>query len=189
MTHLGPSKAARLAKVFGVLKDLVASLPTAEEKQRTTESLTVLVEFLKEIQAHLDLIPTIEDTRSLTVALERLDSFLSKAEANPVLARAIGIEKPKPRPVQAVRPLPDPVRLQTIITELASFTIDQVRERLVSEDRYGLSDLRALAQKLGIRVQQRTARQALVGQIVTKLANTRGYQALSSTSDSNGPSR
>jgi|GEM_PF-4602562 len=189
MTHLGPSKAARSAKMLGVLKHLVAGLPTAEEKQRATESLEVLVEFLKEIQAHLALVPTIEDTRSLTAALERLDSFLSQAEANPVLARAIGLEKPKPRPAQAARPPLDPVRVQTIITELASFTIDQVRERLASEDMYGLADLRALAQQLGVRVQRRTARQALVGQIVTKLANTRGYQALSRTSDPDGPSR
>ncbi len=184
MTHLGPSKAARSAKMLGVLKDLVTGLPTAEEKQRATESLEVVVGFLKEMQAHLALVPTVEDTRSLTAALERLDSFLARAEANPVLARAIGLEKPKPRPAQSGRPPLNPVRVQAIVNELEALTLDQIRERLTSEDTYGLADLRGLAKELGVRVQSRTARNALVGQIVTKLGNTRGYRALSRTSDS-----
>lgn len=185
MTHLTPSKSARSAKMLSILNDLVAGLPTADEKKRASESLTILIEFLNEIKDHLKLVPTLEDMRSMTAALAHLDSFLARAESDPVLARAIGIEKPKTRPAHSLREPLDPTRVQGIVNDLSSLTIDQVRERLGEEDAYSLADLRALARQLGSTFQQRTSRQALVGQIVTKLGNTRGYQALSRTTDPN----
>jgi hypothetical protein len=161
-----------------ILRDLVDSLPTAQEKREAADSLATLTRFLQDLAAQLHSIPASDESHYLVAAIDRLDSLFRKAQSDPVLARAVGLEPPKRRPAKT-HPQPDAKRIESSLAELRDLTIDQIRERSTSEDRYGLSDLRALASHMGVAVKSRSTRQTLANQIVTKLANIRGYRGLS----------
>lgn len=176
------SSVHRSAKMVGILRDLLESLPTAQQRREASDSLDAVIKFLQEVRDRLDAVPTSEDSQYLASAIARLDSLFSEAQSNPVLARAIGLEKAKPSSPKAPT-RPDTVRIEAILGELKDLTIDQMRERFLSHDRYGLADLRAVASHLGGTVNSRSTRQALAAQIVTKLANIRGYRALSTPTD------
>jgi hypothetical protein len=70
-----------------------------------------------------------------------------------------------------------------LANELSNLTIDQVRERLLNDESVRLTDLRALAAHLNVRYQSKSTRESLAQTLTTRIANARGYDALSSISD------
>ena len=102
-----------------------------------------------------------------------------QAETNPIVARALGLEKtphrePEPQHLQLIIR-----RVEALLKSFESKTIDQIREALRDDGVCSTSELRALADNVGLRTQARMGRDALAQKLLTHIANARGYRSLS----------
>lgn len=184
MPKAGLIKVSRARSLLRALRELSASLPSAAERDEAARSLKELSEYLEHVRKQLLSVPTSDDVAGLLDTIGKLDGLLDRAEANPLAARALGLEKaPKRRP-SSPPSLADPAKAQAALERFESLTLDQVRDLLRSESSYSLPDLRALAAALGTRPQSRMGRDSLVQRIVTSLANSRGYRSLGTPADS-----
>jgi len=111
--------------------------------------------------------------------VDKLDLHLQRAEANPVAARALGLEKRLNAPRRTAQVTIDQGRVDEMLLRFESMTFDQIREALRSDSFCNLPELRALATTLGLRTVSRLRRDALAQKILTQLANSRGYKSLS----------
>jgi hypothetical protein len=163
---------------------MIQSLPSEVEKTQARERIASLTDFLETCQSAVDSLPTVEDASKVSEALDWLQDLFAKAEANPVLAGLV-------RPPSAPRPRKN--AQGTTEQELASakldvdglkvISVEQIRERLLDESGYSLARLRAMAASLGIGATDKLGRESLAHQITTKIANIRGYEALSGKGD------
>jgi len=186
MTKIGPSRAARAKSVLAALREVVNTLPGQEEKEEMHKALEALIDYLRHLQKELAVVPSRDEFADAMVTVERLEALLMRAEQNPVVARAIGLQRARPRRREASIPQATREQAAEVLRRFESFTVDQVREALRDEGRYSVSELRSMAAALGIRVQARASRESLATQITTHLANARGYKILRAGSEEGG---
>jgi hypothetical protein len=167
------------------LKATVEALPSNEEKQAAQARITALADFLRNLQVAVDSMPTIESVDQVHEALEWLQRLFAKAEANPVLAglapasRAPGARKPKAALTEW-----DMTNAKGDIDALKALPVEGIHAKLLDEDGYSLTRVRAIAVALGIRATEKLSRESLAHQVTTKIVNYRGYEALSGKSES-----
>jgi hypothetical protein len=181
MPKVGLTKVSRARRLLRALKDLSSGLPSASEREEAVHSLKELSGYLDQVQRQLASVPTNDDVVGLIDTIAKLDRLLERAEANPVTARALGLEKAVTRQHGSPQGLTDPAPTDAALERFEKLTVDQVRELLRNENAYSLPALRSLAAALGARPQSRMGRDALVQRIVTTLINRRGYHSLAST--------
>jgi hypothetical protein len=188
MPRIGPSKMSRARSLLAALQELVRTLPTEAEKQDMHSAMAALESYLQHVMRELSSVSTQEGASNVLEALERLEALLARAEANPMVARAIGLERtpPRKRPMR-VAPHDGP-QVDAALHNLASMTIDQVRDSLGDPSQHSLADLRSIASAIGLKVQSRSTRENMVNHITTALANSRGYQRLSEPLEDETPS-
>jgi DNA mismatch repair ATPase MutS len=160
------------------LRHTLSTLPSASEKQEIQETLTQLMDYLANLQRTFHQLPTIEDTTEITNAIKRLQELFASAEANPTLAHALGLKRsPTAESKKPVRREEETAKAKTMLKDLESLSIDEVRTKL-EDEALSLSELRTMALLTGISNAESLNREALVPQIVTEIANFRGYQRL-----------
>lgn len=169
------------AKAFlGRLREMVQSLPTEAEKADAREKIGALAQFLKTMQAAVDTMPSIENASKVNEALAWLQDLFSKAEANPVLAGLVPPPStPRPRKSPPGITEQDLASARLDVDGLKTMPVEQIRDRLLDENHYSLSRLRAMAASVGIGATNKLGRESLAHQITTKIANIRGYETLS----------
>jgi hypothetical protein len=185
-TKVGPAKAASLRKVITALQDLIRTLPTPEELHKMDESLEALITYLRHIQQDLKSIPMRDEFGEASVIIDQLDTLLRRAEENPIIGRAIGLEKPLPKKLRQPTTGITTQNAREALHEFEDMTIDQIRDALSLESKYSLADLRQIADALGIRVQSTASRDVFASRITTRLANSRGYRNLSKSASGEG---
>jgi len=177
------SKKAEFMKAKTFLRRLqatVQSLPTNAEKRQVQERIAALAEFLENLQGAVNSMPTIESVSQINEALHLLQGLFSKAEANPVLAGLAPAPRgPRLRKSKQGVSEEDITSAKPDLEALQGMPVDEIRAKLLSEDHYGLSRVRAIAAALGIAATEKLSRESLAHQITTKIANYRGYERLS----------
>jgi DNA-binding transcriptional regulator YbjK len=122
--------------------------------------------------------PTIEDTTEVTNAIKRLQELFANMEANPTLAHVLGLKgsstAERKKPVTGEE---ETATARTMLKDLESLSIDEVRTKLEDET-FSLSELRTMALLTEISDVESLNREALVHQLVTKIAHVRGDQHL-----------
>lgn len=157
------------------LTQLVESLPSAEQQRRHAADLDAVIRFLADMKQRLASVPTQEEAKSIRLALDDLAALFAKAKSNPVLAAAVGLRTPLPRPLSQIPSDEDIENAKRAIAQFEELPIDQLRLALADKS---LGELKALATELGLRSTKRTSHEALAHQIATRITNTRGYRSL-----------
>lgn len=183
MTKIGRTKISRVRSLLSGLRSLTESLPTEKERATISSSIAELSAYLDRVQRDVLALPTTEDVQSLIVTVDKLDNLLGQAETNPIVAHALGLEKNKVPRTRAATPPVDNQKVEALLKSFESKTIDQIRDALRDDEVCSTSELRALADNVGLRTQARMGRDALAQKLLTHIANARGYRSLSESSE------
>lgn len=171
---------ARAKALLNALEALQSALPSMQERAAASDALKELIDYLRDVREQLLTLPTAEDVVSVGASIAQLKIILARAEESPLLSLALGLEaRPKARQRRAVERTATDISAH--LQHFSELTIDQLRDELCNEDLYSIAQLNSIARGLGTRVNARKGRDALANQLVTKIANLRGYQALSET--------
>lgn len=179
MKRIGTTKMSRARNVISILRKIVDTLPSKSEKDEMNKALEALIEYLMKVQEDLKLLPDKDTVQDIVYIVNHLDLLLTKAENNPIVAKAIGLEK-SPLKKTSIKKIDrgSEIERKEIMKEFESNTIDQIRELLENENRFPLVKLRSIANGLGLRFQARSARDTLVRIITSRIATSRGYNML-----------
>jgi len=90
---IGPGRIGSVRRFIKILSELVATLPSTEEKQKIFDSLVALTNYLQSAKQNLAQIPTRDDMQQLTIVLEQFERLITRAEDNPLISKALGVEK------------------------------------------------------------------------------------------------
>jgi len=166
-------------KVFiTTLRTLVNALPTELEKQEIQADIHLLVDYLTKLQKSFGSLPSIEQMKTVTQAIQKIEQILDEAEANPIIASVAGLRKrPLVKQQQQALTTEEMQKTKATLAELELLPIDEIRSRLESSV-YSIPQLRVIASFIGIKSTSRISKDALVHQITMKIANYRGYQRL-----------
>ena len=166
------------------LSELAASLPSNTEVAQAKAALDDVMSFLKQVRTSLDELPTSETAGPVAQSIQVFDKLLDSVQNNAALSLALGLTPQGARRAAPKRSSEsEDLRARELSEQLAALTIDQIRDRLVNDQSLRVSDLRALAGHLHVRYQAKSTREALAQMLTTRIANARGYEALSSTND------
>jgi hypothetical protein len=162
---------------LGKLSDLVASLPSPDEKSRIDNDLKMLINYLEGIRRQLELVPTRSQIDGSVI--DRLRELMKAVDSDPVLSRVLGLSTNGRRVGRKASVLGDDVRIRArqVAKELETLPGDQVQYRLLDES-YSVALLRQIGGELGIRIPSRASRSSVIDTISGKLANRRGYDIL-----------
>jgi hypothetical protein len=183
MAKIGRTKVSRVRNLLSGLRSLTESLPSEEERTKITSSLAELSAYLDRVQRDVLALPAREDVQSLVDTVNKLDHLLVQAETNPIVARALGLEKAATPRTRPATPQVDNQKVEALLKSFESKTIDQIREALRDDGVCSTSELRALADAVGLRTQARMGRDALAQKLITQISNARGYRSLSESQD------
>ena len=158
---------------------LVDSLPTREQKEQIERELDSVICFLTDFKVRLTTLPTCEEETGLQESIKVLRHFVAVAEADPLISKTLGL-RPKQSRVRSgtARPKIRP-DVSAIADELKGASPEEIRIAL--SQRAGgctVADLRQIAAAMGVRVQSKTSRSAIVDQIVKRAENEAGYDYL-----------
>jgi len=189
---MSKSKKAELLKAKTFLTRLQATvqcLPTEAERAETLVKVKALADFLATLKNAVGALPTADGMAEVNEALRWLQGLMAKAEASPALAglaggrRASRGPRSKPKVTEA-----EVGKAELELGALKQLPVDEIRARLLEEDRYPSVQLRAIASVLGIRSTEKMSRESMVHQIAANIANYRGYEALCGRGDTEPPS-
>jgi hypothetical protein len=181
MTSRKKTRIAPIRALLTQVRSLADSLPSQEERRQASGDLETLIGFLRQVQEQLTSLPTMEETAGLREAVRRSEALLERAESDQALRTALGLRSSGggAAKLRAAQPsAEDTARGQTIMAELESLPVDDIKSRLRDENRYSVAQLRGVAATAGIRSHRKLGRDALAHQIAMKIANFRGYQRL-----------
>ncbi len=162
-------------KFTQALSTLIDSLPSETDKREVISQLETLSQFVTDLKSRVEAIPTQQDSASARAAIDKLALLFEQAKSSPVLGAALCVSSAPSRSKET--PLtPDEVeRARTALEQFESLPLDEIRNAL---GKMSPRDLKAVASAIGIRTTQRTAHDALVHQVATKITNNRGYRSL-----------
>ncbi|HVN96776.1 MAG TPA: hypothetical protein VMT62_10125 [Syntrophorhabdaceae bacterium] len=166
-------------KVFlSDIDKLLRSLPTEKEKSEITEHLSVVLTFLNDLKEVVERLPAQEDVLATKESIERLRDRLENTQERPMLSRVLGFRaRPSRKPLDVGSREEELDAARSILNKLQELPVDEIRSGLQT-NRYSTKQLRAVALIQGISSVGRLSRDSLVHQIITKIANFRGYQRL-----------
>jgi hypothetical protein len=172
------AQVGRLRDLLRALAELGDGLPSREDLAKADASLSELAGYIQSVRDRLQHVPTVEEVGSIVTAASALQGILARAESSPVLSMALGVEPSRP----AARPKPSrevsTISIDEVTRRFGDLTIDQLRDTLGDERTLPLSELQTIARAVGARSGSRLGRDSLVLNVVTKIANLRGYRSL-----------
>lgn len=165
------------------LSEVASGLPSKDDIAKAKAALNDIVSFLEDVRNSLDALPTAEGSLPVADSIRVFDTLLDAAQASPALSLALGLSPKSERRAATPRSTAQDIRRGVdLASELAGLTVDQVRDRLLNDSSIRLTDLRALAAHLHVRYQSKSTRESLAQTLTMRIANARGYDALSNTS-------
>ena len=93
--------------LFKGLRNLLASLPTEEEKLELIQTLAGARQFLEDMTSLIEAFPTIESTEELSQGMTRLDILVDRAANHAPLRKLIGLKSPQTRKIKNINPVED----------------------------------------------------------------------------------
>jgi hypothetical protein len=170
-------KTVKHKRMLDALRDVIASLPTAAEKEEVLAGSKAVLEMLADLRAQVELLPTVEDMAATDEALARLQQVLNAARSKPALSAAIGQALQKGDRERAAGKARDRIKAEALLENLRLLPVDEIQTRLRAPQ---LSDteLRSVAAVLGLRPTREVERESLVHQVAMSIANYRGYQQI-----------
>lgn len=169
---------AKLKDALRAINELAAGLPSRDDLARASASLVELAAFVQSVSQRLAQIPTSDEAGSVLKAIDAIQNLLERAEASPALSLALGIEAPRRAPRRRQESAAAIVSVDEVSQRFGDLSIDQLREKLADERHVSIAELQSIAKALGARAGSRLGRDPLVANIVTKVANLRGYRSL-----------
>jgi hypothetical protein len=170
--------------MLGCLEQVVALLPTREEKSDIDTALNSLITFLGDLQRSYALLPAQQDLDSVRQGIGQLANIMEAAQENPVIAAAVGSRRPSPAQQKTANTVP-PEEARQLLAKLQPMSFDAIRSELEAES-YSVACLRAIARELGIKG-SKLKRESLIHQIAAKIANLRGYRMLMGETEQSKP--
>jgi hypothetical protein len=166
--------------VLNYLKEITSKLPSDTRKQELIDNLELINQHVQDLKERLKLLPNDSRKSEVINAIDLIANFLTSAKDNPPVAAALGLPY-KRTSITNVRKISDSQVGEKLFKELSSIPTNEILQRLLDYKNVSMADLRALAQQIGIKQQERANRKDLVDQIVKLgFANIRGYEKLRS---------
>jgi hypothetical protein len=176
-----PPTKGRKTRLFDAIEDVLASLPTNEDRAAAAASLDDLLTYLRELREKLASFPTREEMTSVSDAITRCRDLFDADHGSSILASMFTASPPRARAGSRLQ-VSDPERIEQLLRSLQDLTVDQLRERLISDRSISQKDLFGIARSLQLRPPAKTSRVTLAHQVTTALSNRRGYDHLSGSS-------
>ncbi len=165
------------------VQDLIAALPTDEEKKDLDKAFESLIGFVSNLKEKVASLPTREDSEVIIESIVLINNYIKKAESIPALSTSLGLAgKRESKVFQKKTSDEDIQKAKKAINHLKTLPIDEIKIQLQSS-KFLLSDLQLIADEIGIRYDKKLNKDSLSNQIAIKISNYRGYQHLSGQSD------
>ena len=162
--------------LFRGLKNLLNSLPTEEEKRELLRNLKEAQDFLEELRALVDAIPTMESSHELSAGLSRLDVLTARAYHDAGLRKLLGLRGLTSGRIRRPAAREDENgRAGELKAAVAQSETSDIADLLSREP---LAVLKELAGSFGIRTPSRERKPDLIRRIETHVENQRGYALL-----------
>lgn len=156
---------------------MVDSLPTEENKANMLREIDLFIKYLNEAKERLTSFPSTNEMKVASQIIERLGNFISLAEQNDSLSKALGSTKHSKlmfnKSLSHQRG-----DLRIITEELKNLSVDELTERLDNNKTFSVPILKQIAAEYGIRLSSRDSRNMIIQRISKKLSNLRGYELL-----------
>lgn len=164
--------------LFKGLKNLLASLPSEEEKLELIHSLTEARNFLDNLTNLIEAFPTIESSQELSQGMTRLDILVDRANNHAPLRKLMGLKGPQKQRRKTVDGNQDAVSralsLEARLGQVDSSDVVSVLEQSGEP----VSVLIEVARHLGLRTRKKERKADLIDRIETHITNQRGYDIL-----------
>jgi len=171
--------AKRITTFLHHLGALVESLPTREQKELLQREIAAIIAFLEDLRAQLAELPIREDEAGLEQSLKVLRNFIAVAEADPLMARTLGLTPKQPKARSGSKRPRTPPDHSAIVDQLKGLSPDEMYAILTQRaDGCTVAALKQVALLRGLRVESKASRSAIVDQIVKRAENQAGYQYL-----------
>ena len=164
--------------LFKGLKNLLASLPTKEEKTELIQTLTDARDFLEEMKDLIEAFPTIESSRELSQGMSRLDILVDRAAHHAPLRKMMGLKGSHTRREKSVNGEIDMANRALELKQLLGQTDSSEIAGLLERSREPVSVLIEVAAHLGLRTRKKERKAELINRIATHITNQRGYAIL-----------
>jgi ribosomal protein L17 len=180
MTESKRLTAKKIEIFLSKLAEMAESLPTQEMKEKTNEELEKIINFLLEFQERMKNVPTLEETKEISSTVERLITLVKVAESDPLLSKILGLSVQKADTRPKSRSLTDTERSEAkkMAAQIKELSSEEVRNKLGGKSGYKVAFLRQVAQELGIKVNSKTTKMAIIEKISKKISNIQGYDYL-----------
>ncbi len=160
------------------LRTFLDSLPSEEEKTELLHTLKSAQDFLNDLAALVEAIPTMESSAELSVGLSRLYTLEEGARASNGLRRMIGMRSPaSAQPARLATSGAVVERAVSLQQQLDKLDNDGVRD-LFEFSVEPVSVLVELAKRLGMRANSKERKLDLAKRIATYVINNRDYRSL-----------
>jgi len=153
---------------------------TQETKDKTNQELEALINFLLEFQEKMKNIPTIEETKEISFAVEKLITLVKVADSDPFLSRSLGLSSQTPGGQPKRQSLTDAERSKAkqIAAQIKELSPQELHKKLEDKNAYKVILLKQIANELGAKVDSKATRESIIEKISKKTSNIRGYDYL-----------
>lgn len=173
-----PLTAKKIDSFLNGLTDLVNTLPTTATKERLDRELTVLIDFLRDVQQRLKSMPTSDNAEDIAATVETLKNYVRVAEADPLMSRALGFAEARRSPPRTVLSEKARREAKALAKAVSDMTPDDIYRTLADRKKYNTAVLREIAGEIGLHLPHRATRLSIIEKIGKKTANARGYRLL-----------
>ncbi len=173
------------ASPIELLAQVLHSLPDQADRERLLKNLDAIINFFSDLKRRIESLPSTGDRARILAALEDIAGFLNRSRNDSVLASVLGLQYERgSRRSPGTIPVPSKSS-DALLDELRALPTEEIQKRLNDYKQVTMSDLRAMAGRLGLKYEERMKRQELVDRIVKLgFANVRGYDLLRGRSTS-----
>ncbi len=160
------------------MRTLLDSLPSEKEKAELLHTLKEAQEFLSDLSALVEAVPTMESSAELSAGLSRLYALEGRTQTSGGLRRMMGLRSP-PSAKPARPATTDAVveRAMSLQQQLDKLDNDGVQDLLEFSAEH-VSVLVELARRLGMRARGKERKLDLARRIATYVINNRSYRSL-----------
>lgn len=173
-----PMTAKKIDSFLNGLTALVNTLPTAATKERLDRELTVLIDFLHDVQERLKSMPSSDNAEDIAATVETLKNYVRVAEADPLMSRVLGFAEARKASPGTILSKEARHEAKALAKALSDMTQDDINRTLADRKKYNNATLRQIASEIGLYLPHKATRLSIIEKIGKKIANARGYRLL-----------
>ncbi len=172
-----------LERTIALARGFTEGHPSDVERDEALNAIDAMIRELQRIRDHLASLPSEVERRRITEAAATMEQFLDSMRARPAVALAMGLGDPKTSALARLHKAPTIERRHeepdVLLSELEKLSTEEIQSRLLNEHEFPVSQLQAVARKLGLPTDRTKDRLDLVDRIVKLgFANKRGHELL-----------